>query len=235
MNEKEIENRRIFDLCHDFRTPLNTIMGMTTMTWTELEDREKVKNRLATIETASNYLLSMVNELLDYSIIINGKINIRNENFNLGRIIDLLTQLHLPGFKKKKQSFEIRCTNIISEEIIGDFLRISQILTNLLTNSMKYTGVGGKIIMEFSQIQEFENSLILVMEVTDNGIGMSEDFLKKMFEPYSIESEDDIEQSTGLGLYITKNLVSMMDGEIVVTSILKKGTIFTVKIPCGIP
>lgn len=237
VNKNGTDDRQIFNFCHDFRTPLSTIMGMTTMTWAELGDREKVKERLTKIETASSYLLAMINELLDYSVIINGKMTIHSEVFSLNRIIDLLDQLHRSGFERKNQEYEIKYSNIFEEYLMGDFLRISQVLTNLLTNAMKYTGVGGKITLEFSQIPKSEDVLVLEMKVTDNGIGMSEDFINRMFEPYSVAGvkNSNGSQSTGLGLYITKNLVSMMDGEIEVTSVPREGTIFTVKIPCGIP
>ncbi|GAB1475225.1 hypothetical protein MASR2M70_00570 [Bacillota bacterium] len=234
---KEIESRKLYELCHDIKTPLSTIMGMTVLTRNELDDRDKVSRRLDQIETASKYLLSMVNDLLDYSILENGSMAIRKDAFNIGRIIDLIEKLYAPQFKKKKQTFNIKKQDIFQEELLGDYLRISQVLANLLTNAAKYTGEGGRVALVISQIPLTESTLMLEMMVIDNGIGMSEGFMGRMFEPYSIENgdADTRSEATGLGLYITHNLVTLMGGDISVKSRLKSGSIFTVRIPCDIP
>lgn len=235
--KKEIETQRLYEFCHDFKTPLSTIMGMTILTRDELDDREKVIDRLEKIETASSYMLSMINDLLDYSIRRNGSMTIRNDVFNINRIIDLIEKIHASQFAKKNQTFEIKKNNIFQEELVGDFLRLSQILSNLLTNAMKYTGEGGRIALEFFQTHVTNGSLMLEMKVIDNGIGMSESFMKRMFEPYAVEGGKAgyNGESTGLGLYITLNLVTLMGGSINAKSRRKSGSIFTVKIPCGIP
>ncbi len=223
--------------CHDFKTPLSTIMGMTSLAWSELEDREKVKDRLSRIETASSYLLSMVNDALDYSKIVNGKMSIRREAFSLEKVIEFLNQLLIPHFQKKHQHFEIVCNHVYQDQLVGDFLHLNQILTNLLSNANKYTAVGGSVTLEFNQRPKSKSSLILEMKVSDSGIGMSEEFMKTMFEPYALATEDGecSRESTGLGLFITKNLVTLMNGDVDVVSHPKAGTTFSVRIPFGIP
>lgn len=234
---QEIKMQEIYNLCHDFKTPLTTIMGMASLTWAELDDREKVKDRLDRIETASSYLLAMINDVLDYSKIVNGKMSIRHEVFSLEKNVRFLDKLLTPLFQKKHQTFEIKLTDVYQDSLIGDSLRIKQILTNLLTNSIKYTAVGGTITLEFIQRPKSDSALVLEMRVIDTGIGMTEDFMKTMFEPYSLAAEDNeaSRESTGLGLCITKNLVDLMNGEIQATSKPNVGTTFTVRIPLEIP
>lgn len=234
--KKGIEAKQFYSFCHDFKTPLSTIVGITSMTLSELDDKEKVKDRLATIEAASHYLLAMVNDVLDYSVISSNKMFIRNKPFNVNKIIELLKQLHTPFFNKKQQLFKISKKKVYYDMLLGDSLRISQILTNLLTNSMKYTEIGGEILLEFVQRPKTEDSLIMEMRVTDNGIGMSQEFMKCMFEPYSMHTEGNGVnwESTGLGLFITERLVTLMGGKIHVESELRKGTSITVSIPFGI-
>lgn len=231
--KKELEAQYLFNLCHDFKTPLSTIMGMTSLSLSELEDSERVKEHLGKIEIASDYLLSMINDILDYSAIMGGRIAIRNEVFSLANAVNSLKQLLTPHFSSKRQSFEVKLEGCSHDELIGDSLRFKQILMNLLTNSMKYTAVGGMIVLEITQSPKSDETLILDMKVKDNGIGMSEEFMKCMFEPYSRAQRNagTNRESTGLGLYITDNLVKLMDGEISVSSRLMAGTVFTVSIP----
>ncbi len=228
--------QEFYYLCHDIKTPLTTIMGMASLTWAELDDREKVKDRLDRIETASSYLLALINDILDYSKIINGKMTIHQNTFSFEKTVHFLKKLLSPSFQKKHQTFEIKLTNIYQDSLIGDSLRIKQILTNLLTNSIKYTAVGGRITLEFIQHPISDSALILEMRVRDTGIGMSKEFMKTMFEPYShasINNEVSAE-STGLGLYITKKLVDLMNSEIRAESKPNVGTTFTVRIPLEI-
>jgi CheY-like chemotaxis protein len=203
------------------------------MSLVELEDKEKVREHLGRIEVASNFLLSMINEVLDYSVITNGKMLLRHEPFCLDQVIDPLYQLLTPHFHTKNQSFEIKSNGILIKNLIGDPLRLSQIIMNLLTNSMKYTAVGGKILLELTQYKKSDNVYVLEARISDTGIGMSEKFMANMFEPYArAEKKNEFNQdSTGLGLYITKNLISIMGGEISATSKLMEGTTFVVRIP----
>ncbi|NLT48539.1 MAG: response regulator [Clostridiales bacterium] len=233
----EAKTQQIYNLCHDLKTPLSTIMGMTTLAWDELEDKAKLKDHLSKIESASSYLLSMINDMLDYSKIVNGKMFLRHEEFYLDNMVAFLNQLLVPHVEKKHQNFHIKFTDVYQNRLIGDFIRTNQILTNLLTNSIKYTAVGGSIILEFIQLPKSHNSLLMEMVVSDTGIGMSEEFMKTMFESYSTDSgnRDCGRESTGLGLYITKNLVSLMGGEINVVSKPKVGTTIKVRIPFEIP
>lgn len=233
----EAKTQQIYNICHDLKTPLSTIMGMTALTWDELEDRAKVKDHLSKIENASSYLLSMINDILDYSIIANGKMSLRHKEFYLDNMAAFLNQLLASQVEKKHQEFHIKFTDVYQNRLVGDFMRINQILANLLTNSIKYTAVGGSITLEFVQFPKSRDSLLMEMRVSDTGIGMSEEFMKTMFEPYSMaaESGDCNRESTGLGLYITKNLVSLMGGEINVASKPMVGTTIKVRIPFEIP
>ncbi len=232
----QVDKEQIYTICHDLKTPLSTIMGMTALTWDELEDRVKVKDHLSKIENASSYLLSLVNDILDYSKIMSGKMSLQHEEFSLDNIVAFLNQLLTPQVEKKHQQFHIKFTDIFQKQLVGDFLHINQILTNLLTNSIKYTAVGGNITLEFIQFPKSRNSLFMEMRVIDTGIGMSEEFMKTMFEPYSMAAENCHcnRESTGLGLYITKNLVSLLGGEINVVSKPMVGTTTKVRIPLEI-
>lgn len=221
-------------MSHDIRTPLNAIIGMTAIAGTRLEDPEGVAECLGKITSASRHLLSLVNEVLDMSRIEAGTMSLDEEDFNLFDMIDNLVKMTESEAETKRQKVEINAHNLLHENVMGDVMRIQQALMCVLTNSVRYTPEKGDIsinITEKSSPQSHTSCYEFVFK--DNGIGMSEEFLGRIFEPF--ERAEDVRISkihgTGLGLTIARNIIQMMGGDIGIESELGIGTIVTVTIP----
>ncbi len=219
------------NMSHDIRTPMNAIIGMTAIAATHIEDKERVQDCLKKITGASKHLLSLVNEVLDMSKIESGKIDLVDEEFNLSELIDNLLIMVRPQIEERGHELIVNINNVEHEQVMGDSLRIQQVFVNLMSNAIKYTPEGGKIhlsITEKPTNQKRVGFYEIVFE--DNGIGMSEEFMKKIFEPFARAEDERIRnvQGTGLGMVISKNIVNMMGGNIEVESELDKGTKFTV-------
>ncbi len=220
-------------MSHDIRTPMNAIIGMTSIAKAHLSDQERVADCLQKINISSKHLLSLINEVLDMSKIESGKVDLTEEAFNLSDLIDDLSLMIRPQMQAKQHKFNIQINNVEHEDVIGDSLRIQQSFVNLISNAVKYTPDGGKIdliITEKPCRQHRFGCYEFVFQ--DNGIGMSPEFVDKIFEPFSRAEDTRINkiQGTGLGMAITNNLVHMMNGEIKVESELGKGSKFTVTI-----
>ncbi|MGI6727895.1 MAG: hybrid sensor histidine kinase/response regulator [Anaerovoracaceae bacterium] len=233
----KIRPEYLLGVCHDFRTPLSVIMGMAALARTELENKEKMKGYLSRINTTSNYLLELINNIMDSSKISAGKMGIEYEIFDMYELIHTLKAMIIPQTLEKNQNFQVKLININEKYLVGDILRLNQILMNLLTNAVKYTAINGTIVLEIKQKYKKKNCIYMEFNVCDTGIGMSQEFITKMFEPF--EQEKDIScherNRTGLGLYITKNLISLMGGTIKVESQPMKGTNINIKIPLNVP
>lgn len=220
-------------MSHDIRTPINAIIGMTAIAGTHLDDTERVADCLSKINVSSGHLLSLINEVLDMSKIESGKVDLNEEEFNLSDLVDALISMVRPQIKAKNQNLKVCIRNVTHEKVIGDKLRIQQSFLNLASNAVKYTPEGGNIkigISEISREKDRAGRYEFVFE--DDGIGMSPEFVKHIFEPFSRASDSRISKihGTGLGLAITDNLVRMMNGDIKVESELGKGSRFTVTI-----
>jgi len=220
-------------MSHDIRTPMNAIIGMTAIAGTHLDDKERVADCLSKITISSKHLLGLINEVLDMSKIESGRIDLHDEEFGLPELIDNLLSMIKPQIKAKNHDLSVSIRNIVHEKVIGDSQRIQQAFMNLMGNAIKYTPEGGKIRLSISE--KPTNKLKVgcyefIFE--DNGIGMSEDFLSHLFEPFSRATDERVNniQGTGLGMAITKNMVQMMNGNIKVESKLNEGTKITVTI-----
>lgn len=219
------------NISHDIRTPMNAIVGLTVLLNHDSGDQERVKEYTRKITASSQYLLGLINDVLDMSKIESGKTTLNITEINLAELIDELGTMIRPQAKAKQQEFELFLKNVTTEHLIGDRMRINQVLINILSNAVKYTPAGGRIQMTVTQLpQKTKDFVRLRFEVQDNGIGMSEEFLAVIFEPFAreINSVTNQIQGTGLGMPIVKNLVELMGGTIDVKSKQGEGSLFTV-------
>ena len=223
-------------MSHEIRTPMNVIVGMTAIAGTNLDDKNRMKDCLSKIALSSKHLLALINDVLDMSKIEEGKLSVNYEHFELSQLFDSFVPSIYSQAAAKGRVFECKFENIISENVIGDSLRVSQILLNLLSNAIKFTPEGGTIRLIVSQAPVKNGHTKLTFRVEDNGIGMSEEFQQHLFTPF--EQEDGTISrrygGTGLGMAITKNLVGLLGGTIRVNSKRGEGTVFTVVLPFGI-
>lgn len=228
------EAKSIFlsNMSHDIRTPMNAILGCAELLAKNAADEAKVREYTAKIISSGQFLLGLINDLLDMSKIESGKIRINIAPFNLAELLEEISDIVLPQAKAKKQQFEMIASKITKEQILGDKVRLGQILINLLSNAVKYTPVGGRIILNITCLKQKEKYEKLRFEVSDNGIGMTQEFLEMIYEPF-IRAEDKLTnkmEGTGLGMAITKNLVDIMGGNISAKSEPGKGSTFTVEL-----
>lgn len=220
-------------MSHDIRTPMNAIIGMTAIAQTRLDDKERLADCLGKIEGSSRYLLSLINEVLDMSKIESGKFVLNEERFKISELIGGIVEMIRPAVNAKKHEFRTDAAGIGHECVIGDHVRIRQALVNILTNAVKYTPEGGRIEFSVTEKPTPEKGVGCYEFICrDNGIGMTREFLDRLYEPFERASDVRVnkEQGTGLGMPITKNIIEMMNGEIAVESEPGKGTTFTVTI-----
>ena len=221
------------NMSHDIRTPMNGIIGMTAIAATHLDDKERVHDSLQKISQASKHMLCIINEVLDMSKIESGKVDLIEEEFNLSNLIDNLLSMTNEQINKHKHELSVSISGVIHEDVVGDSLRIQKVFTNLMSNGVKYTPDGGRIRLSITE-KPSNNAKVGCYEFVfeDNGIGMSEDFLEKIFDPFARASDSRVNkiQGTGLGMPISRNIVRMMGGDIKVESRLNIGSRFTVTI-----
>lgn len=219
-------------MSHEIRTPMNAIIGMTTIAGAYIEDQKRVENCLEKIGYSSKHLMTLINDVLDMSKIDEGKMTIAHEPFDLQNVAESITSIFYPQFAEKGIRFSIPLIDLTDTILIGDALRLNQILVNLLSNALKFTPSGGTVRLEIRQIQRTNQRVRLRFAVSDTGIGMSRAFLEQGFRPFEQESAATSQRfgGTGLGMSICKNLVTLMGGTISVVSELEKGSIFTVEL-----
>ncbi len=223
------------NVSHDIRTPMNAIIGLTALIQRDYNIPEKVERYAGKIAVSSKHLLDIINNVLDMSKIESGKTTLNVKKFKLKDLVDGVTDVIYPQVKAKEQEFEILCDDNLRAEYIGDITRINQILLNLLSNSVKYTDEGGRILLHFyetSDLSVSDNYAELCFDVTDNGCGMAPEYIESVFEPFSRENNERTEKvdGAGLGLALVKNIVDLMGGTISVESEPGHGTTFHVKI-----
>lgn len=219
------------NMSHDIRTPMNGIIGMTAIAAAHLDDKERVKDSLQKITLASKHLLSLINEVLDMSKIESGKVQLIEEEFNLSDLVENLLNLINSQIKEHHHELIVNISDVTHEAVIGDSLRIQKVFTNLMSNAVKFTPDGGKIKLSISEKFTSQNKIGCYEFVfEDNGIGMSEDYIQKIFEPFSRAADERVNhiQGTGLGMPISRNIVRMMGGDIKVESKLGVGSKITV-------
>lgn len=220
-------------MSHDIRTPMNAIIGMTAIAEASVDDPERIKNCLHKIHESADFLLALINDVLDMSKIESGKMNIVSEPFWIRQLIRVAADMCREQSEQKKQRLLCETGSGTDHCYLGDTLRLNQILMNLLTNAVKYTGEGGTVRVRAERIREGRKADVIRIRVEDNGIGISEEFQKRIFHPF--EQEDTasgrVFEGSGLGLSITQNLVHLMNGEISLTSRPGEGSRFDVTLP----
>lgn len=217
-------------MSHDIRTPMNAIMGLCTLLKKDSDNPEKVTKYTAKIDSSSKHLLGLINDILDMSKIESGKASINLCEVNIASLIDEINTIVRPQANNKNQHLIFNNVKVIHEHILADKVRLNQILLNLLSNSIKYTNEGGTIELTVAEIQSNNKSICQYQFIVkDNGIGMSESYLKTIFDPFTREDDriDNI-QGTGLGMSITNNLIKLMGGTIDIKSKINVGTTTTV-------
>ena len=216
------------NMSHDIRTPMNAIVGMTAIATAHIDDQKQVQNCLRKITLSSKHLLGLINDVLDMSKIESGKLTLTTEQISLKEVVEGVVNIIQPQVKAKRQTFDIHVENILTENIWCDSVRLNQVLLNLLSNSTKYTPEGGSVQLSLSEEKspKGENYIRTHIKIKDNGIGMSPDFLKIIYESYSRADGLRVSktQGTGLGMAITKYIVDAMEGSIDIKSELDKGT-----------
>ena len=218
-------------MSHDIRTPMNAIMGLTTIAEKNLGDTESVAENLRKIGLASNHLLSLINDILDISKVESGKLNLSPLTFSIVDTVENLVNISQPMIKEKNISFSFRINRMEKEYLYADQLRVNQIYINILSNAIKYTEPGGSVSVDMREEEsEAPGCVKLTYIVADTGMGMSPEFMAKMYEPFSRQTDSRVDtiQGTGLGLAITKQMVDLMNGVIDCQSEKGKGTTFTI-------
>ena len=219
------------NMSHDIRTPMNAIVGLTSLMEHETGASEKMRTYVQKVQLTSRHLLSLINDILDMSRIESGEVTLSREPFSLAEQIGQVDGIIRTHTADRGQSFEICVHEIVHEDLIGDAVRLRQVLLNLLSNAVKYTPNGGDIRLEIAEEPCAQPGLAaLTFAVTDNGYGMTAAFQRRLFEPFT-RAENSVTnrvQGTGLGMAITKNIVDMMGGDIQVQSAPEKGSRFTV-------
>lgn len=227
------KNEFLSAMSHDIRTPMNGIIGMTAIAAVHLEDKKRVRDCLNKINDASSHLLNLINEILDMSRIESGKMELSEEPFNLPQQLQEVLDLNFPWIRQKNHTLNVHIQSMEHEQVIGDLGRMQRVAANLISNAIKYTPDGGNISVELKEKpRKIKGYGCYELTVKDNGIGMSEEFQKRLFQPF--EREEDVRlskiQGTGLGMSIVKSIIGLMMGHIEVESEKDKGTTFRVTV-----
>ena len=228
MEANQAKSEFLANMSHDIRTPMNAIVGMTAISENHINDREYVKDCLKKITLSGKHLLGLINDVLDMSKIESGNLTLSSEQVSLKEVVEGIVNIMQPQVKAKQQSLEVRIDTIATEHVWCDGVRLNQVLLNLLSNAVKYTPEGGLIQLTLYEEKSLkkEDYVQLHICVKDNGIGMSPDFLKKIYDSYSRADGARVQKTegAGLGMAITKYIVDAMQGTIDIQSELQKGT-----------
>ena len=222
------------NMSHDIRTPMNAIIGFTTLALSNIDDTDRVKDYLGKTLASSNHLLSLINDVLDMSRIESGKIHLEEVEVNLSDVLHDLKTIVSGQIYAKQLELYMDVMDVTDEDVYCDKTRLNQILLNLLSNAIKFTPAGGTVSVRVRQLAgKVRGCGQYEFRIKDNGIGMSQEFAQKIFEPFERERTSTVSriQGTGLGMAITKNIVDMMGGTIEVQTAQGKGTEFTVCVP----
>ena len=222
------------NMSHDIRTPMNAIIGFTTLAVSNMDDQKKVRDYLEKILSSSNHLLSLINDILDMSRIESGKIHLEETEVSLSDVLHDLKTIISGQIHAKQLELYMDAMDVTNEDVYCDKTRLNQVLLNLLSNAVKFTPAGGTVSVRLKQYPgTVRGSELYEIRVKDNGIGMSPEFVQKIFSPFERERTSTVSrtQGTGLGMAITKNIVDMMGGTIEVQTEKGKGTEFIVRMP----
>ncbi|MDE5562005.1 MAG: response regulator [Clostridiales bacterium] len=233
----EAKSHFLSNMSHDIRTPMNAIIGYATLLAKDADNAERVREYTHKITYSGQHLLSLINDILDMSKIESGKTSLNIEAFCLPEFVEELYSMIVSQTNAKQQSFDVHTKGTLPEFVLGDKMRLNQILLNILSNAVKYTPTGGKINLRVETLkQQVHNHAHIKFTIEDNGLGMSEEYVKTIFEPFSRETTAVTKniQGTGLGMAITKNIVDLMGGVISVESAQGKGSKFTVELELAV-
>ena len=254
--ERKISNRRLAEalqaaqvasnsktmflsnMSHDIRTPMNAVLGFTTLLAKDAENPEKVREYTKKIMASGQHLLSLINDILDVSKIESGKVVLNVEEFTLNDLVSSVDAIIRPMAEAREQKFQVEVTGIKHEFLLGDETRINQILINLLSNAVKYTQTGGNIWLRIIGLKQRSDQYERIrIEVQDNGYGMTKEYLGTIFDAFTRaeNSTTNKVQGTGLGMAITKNIIELMGGTIDVYSEVNQGSLFRVELEFRIP
>ena len=221
------------NMSHDIRTPMNAIIGFTTLAVSNIENKEKVRDYLGKILASSNHLLSLINDILDMSRIESGKIHLEETKVNLSDLLHDLKTIISGQIHAKQLELYMDAMDVTDEDIYCDKTRLNQVLLNLLSNAIKFTPAGGTVSVRLRQFPSTQKDCAQYeIRVKDNGIGMSQEFAQKIFDPFERERTSTVSkiQGTGLGMAISKNIVNMMGGTIEIKTQKNKGTEFIIRL-----
>ena len=222
------------NMSHDIRTPMNAIIGFTTLAVSNIDDKKRVRDYLGKILSSSNHLLSLINDILDMSRIESGKIHLEETEVSLSDVLHDLKTIIGGQIHAKQLELYMDAMDVTNEDVYCDKTRLNQVLLNLMSNAVKFTPAGGTVSVRIKQWPGTQSgSALYEIRVKDNGIGMSQEFVQKLFSPFERERTSTVSktQGTGLGMAITKNIVNMMGGTIEVQTEQGKGTEFIVRLP----
>lgn len=222
-------------MSHEIRTPLNGIIGMSAIAMQNLDNDVKVEDCLGKVVMSSRHLLMLINDVLDMSKIESGKVELRLEAFDFRAFLGMVENLYDEQARNKGVDYETVLAGDMPVQLVGDSLRLNQILSNLLSNAMKFTPTGGTITLRISRTSEDDDNVHIRFEVIDTGCGIAEENYGKIFESFEQENIDVTHKygGTGLGLAIVKNFIKLMGGNVLVKSVLGSGSTFTVDLPFG--
>ena len=229
------KTRFLANMSHDIRTPMNAIVGLSELMEHHIENPEMLQVYISKLQSSSQYLLDLINDILDLSKIENGSLELRPEPMNIGTQIDQVVTIIKPQISQKNQELSVACDCEEFGTVLGDPIRFRQILMNIFSNAVKYTPEGGQICFTIHEMEKTDRKTTYEFIVEDTGIGMSLEYMERIFEPFS-RSESEVKeiQGTGLGMAITKSLTDAMGGNIRVDSTLGKGSRFCVEIPFAV-
>lgn len=218
------------NMSHEIRTPMNAIIGLDSLALHEENISPKMRDYLEKIGSSAEHLLSLINEILDMSRIESGRMTIRNEEFSFSKLLEQVNTIFNGQCEEKGLKYSCNVGRQLDSYYIGDGIKIRQVLINILGNAVKFTPKGGSINFSIEKTAKFDKNSTLTFKISDTGIGMSKEYLPKLFEPFSQENSGTTNKygSSGLGLAITKGIVDMMNGKIEVDSEKGKGTTFTI-------
>ncbi len=220
-------------MSHDIRTPMNSIMGLTAIASMYVNDPERVKDCLTKITTSSRHLLGLINEVLDMAKIESGNLGLSEEDFDLPETVESLLSIMTPQINDKKLNLKVEIADIRHEHVVGDPMRLQQVFVNIMGNSVKFTPEGGTVSLHIKELpSRVKGSGCYEFTFSDTGCGMSEDFVKTVFEPFTRANDSRVTkvEGTGLGMSIVRSVVNLMNGTIDVKSKLGEGTTFTVTV-----
>ena len=234
-NANGAKSQFLAQMSHEIRTPMNAVIGLTTIAKTEVNSPDKVKEYLMKIESSSRLLLGIINDILDMSAIERGKMKLENVPFDFKKQLSSVVSMFYQQAKQKNITFRMHMNGVTEESLVGDELRISQIMMNLLSNAVKFTPSGGTIDFTVTQTNRSLDKVYMRFVVKDSGCGMNEDMLKRLFRPFEQQDASTARKhgGSGLGLSITRSLVEMMGGTIRTESAPGEGSAFIADIPFG--